>query len=63
MHIVPCLGTWDAQFGFLIRFITILTTIAYNTVTYFHLNSLKYTAGYSSVNSLQELSENWLLTN
>jgi hypothetical protein len=62
-NIVPCLGAWDTQFGLLIHFITILTTITYNTVTYFHLNSLKYTAGYSSVNSLQELSENWLLTN
>jgi hypothetical protein len=45
IYIAPCLGTWDTQFGLLTRFITILTTITYNTITYFHLNSLKYTAG------------------
>jgi hypothetical protein len=50
-------------FRLLIGFIKILSTLTHNTVAYFHLNCLKYTAGYSSVNSLQELSENWLWLN
>jgi hypothetical protein len=49
---VTCYATGNTHFELLIRFIYNLTTITYNTVAYFHLNSLKFTAEYSSVNSL-----------
>jgi hypothetical protein len=55
IYIVTCYAIDDAVRVVSWFLFTNLTTITYNTVAYFHLNSLKYTAGHSS--------ENWLLTN
>jgi hypothetical protein len=49
-YIVACYATEDTVRIVNWFLFTNLTTITYNTVAYFHLNSLKYTAGYSSEN-------------
>jgi hypothetical protein len=61
LYNVTCYATEDTQFGLLLRFIYKLTTITYNTVAYFHLNSLKFSSSELSASDRETLITDCLL--